>query len=271
MSVSAAVDIANIALQRLGQPTISTLTESSRDATICNQLYDQNRDYCLMLADWDCLVNRQTLERSGKVAISAATAADPVEITCATHTFIANELIHVESITGMTQLNDLSYRVYSYTSTTIVLYGLDGTSIDGSSYTAWTSGGYVYRDPSANWAFVYDLPTDCLKVLHVLDEEGGTDTSYTWRKERTHLYTNIEAAGVRYVKKETDPSLYESDLVEVIAARLAWYISMRIHSDKTLRNGIYQEMQAAMARARMTNAAGSVDEGEPEASWTGVW
>src|SRR4030042_3821298 len=137
MSVSTAVDIANIALQRLGQPTITTLTESSRDAPICNQLYDQNRDYCLMLADWDCLLKRQTLARAGKVAISGAAAADPVEVTCATHTFIANELIHVESVAGMIQLNDLSYRVYSYTSTTITLYGLDGESIDGSGYTAW--------------------------------------------------------------------------------------------------------------------------------------
>jgi hypothetical protein len=225
-----------------------------------------------MLADWDCLIKRQALARATKTTIAGASAANPVVVTTTpTHTFIANELIHVESVGGMIQLNDLSFRVYAFTSTTISLYNLDGTSLDGSAYTAWTSGGYVYRDASADWSYIYDLPTDCLKVLAVLDEEGGTDTSYTWRKERTHLYTNIESAGVKYVKKETDPSLYESDLVEVIAARLAWYVSMRIHADKALRGEVYRELQAATARARMTNAAGSTDEGEPEASWAEVW
>lgn len=267
MSVSASVDIANIALQRLGQPTISTLTESSRDASICNQLYDQNRDYCLMLADWDCLVQRAVLTRAGKIAITGITKADPVVVSCTGHVFINNELVYVESVSGMTQINQSSFRVYSYTSGAITLYDLDGTTANGSAWSAWTSGGYVYREPGANWAFAYDLPSDCLKVLEVMDAWGGTSDEYAWQKERTHLYTNIENAGIKYVKKETDPSKYESDLVEVLAARLAWYISMRIHSDKNLRMEVYQEMNAALARAKMTNSQGREDEGTPEAQW----
>ena len=266
MSVSTAVDIANIALQRLGQPTIATMTESSRDASICNQLYDQNRDYCLMLADWHSLTYRQTLTRAGKVAISGATKANPVVVTCATHTLIANELALIEDVVGMTQLNDNGYRVYSYTSTTITLYNLDGSSLDGTAYTPWVSGGYVYRYPG-EWAFVYDLPTDCLKVISVMDEFGVTVNEYEWRRERTHLYTNIENAGVKYIKQETDPSKYEMDLIEVIAARLSWYVALRISGDKTLRQVIYQEMNAAIARAKMGNAMGRQDRGTGEKLW----
>lgn len=269
--VSTEVDIANIALQRLGQPAIATMTESSRDATICNQLYDQNRDYCLMLADWDCITNRQVLARAGKTAISGATAVDPVVVSLATHTFVSNELVVVESVTGMTELNDNTYRIYTYTSGTLTLYDTDGSSVDGSGYTAWVSGGYVYRDPSANWNYVYDLPTDCLKVLTVVDDSGGEDDSYTWKKERSHLYCDVENAGVKYLKKETDPSLYESDLVEVMAARLAWFVSMRIHADKSLRNEIQSEMERAIYRAKMTNAAGRSDGGEPAQPWAEVF
>jgi hypothetical protein len=267
MGVSYAVDIANIALQRLGQPTISTLTEASRDANICNELYNQNRDYCFMLYDWDCLTQRQVLARAGKVAISAATQADPVEITCETHTFVSNELIYVESVAGMTELNNNTYRVYAYTSVTISLYDLDGSSTDGSGYTAWTSGGYVYKDPSANWGYVYDLPSDCLKVLSVLDSYGGEDESYEWKKERSFLYTDVENAGVKYLKQETDCAKYESDLVEVIASRLAWYISMRINSDTSVRNFMYQEMNAAIGRAAVTNAQGKSNPEPSEELW----
>jgi len=269
--VSTEVDIANIALQRLGQPIISTLTESSRDASICNQLYDQNRDYCLMLGDWDCAVNRRVMTRANKTEVAGASQADPVVITTTpTHTFVANEIIYVESCAGMTQINENYYRIFAVTSTTISIYDVNGTSIDGTSYTAWTSGGYIFRDPTPDWEYVYDLPSDCLKVLAVLDEDGGEvdgEGLYRWKKERSFIFCDLENAGVKYIKKETDPSLYESDLVEVMASRLARYISMRIHSDKELRNEIYGEMQQAIARAKVTNAQGANGEEPGEDLW----
>ena len=269
-SITANVDIANMALQRLGQPAISTLTEVSRDATVANNLFSQNRDYCLMLADWDCLAQRAVLTRSGKVAMSAATAANPVHVTATGHVFIANELVFVESVTGMTQLNGNTYRVYAIGTNSLTLYDLDGTTADGSGFTAWVSGGYVYRSPGANFAYAYDLPSDCIKVLKVLDANFAEDTQYTWRKERNFIYTDVVNAGVEYIKQITDPTLYEPDLVEVIVSRLAWFVGMRIHSDKTLRDRTYQEMQAAVARAKMTNSAGRQDQGEPEELWADV-
>jgi len=265
--VSTALDIANIALQRLGQPTISTLTEASRDAAICNELYSQNRDYCFMLFDWDCLTHRQVLSRSGKVAITGVTAVSPVEVGCATHTFTTYELVGIESVTGMTNLNGNTYRVYSYSSVVIILYNLDGSAVDATGYTAWVSGGYVYRDPTANWAYCYDLPTDCLKVIRILDSYGGQDDSYTWMKERSFIFTDVENALVKYIKKEEDASLYDSDLVEVIASRLAWYISMRIHSDESIRNMMYQDMNAAIGRAAITNAQGQYSPEPSEELW----
>lgn len=272
MAVATAVDVANIALSRLGQGTISTLTESSRDASICNALYESNRDYCLMVADWDCLVHMLALDRAGKSAISGATQASPVSVTCATHTFVANELVTIEDVVGMTDINDGVFRVGSAsTSVTIHLYDTDGTAVDGTGYTSYSSGGYVYRYQTANWSYVYDLPDGCLKVLKVLDEEGGEDDGYLWHKERTHLYCDVENAMVRYVKKETDPSKYEPDLLEVMVARLAWYISMRIHADEALRNAMYGEMQAALARARLTNADGANSAEEPDDLWSEVW
>jgi len=267
MAVSTEVDIANLALQRLGQPIISTMTESSRDANVVNQLYSQNRDYCLMLADWDCLIHRQVMDRAGKVAISGATAADPVVVTCATHTYVTNELVTIEDVTGMTELNDGTFRVYAYTSVTLSLYDTNGSSLDGTGYSAWVSGGSVYLAPGGNWSYVYDTPSNCLRAIAVLNSEFGEDESYLWVHERGHIYTDEDNAGLRYVKKETDPSKYESDLVELIATRLSWLIAMRIHADKELRNATYQEFSAVQARAKLTNAAGSVSGDESADLW----
>lgn len=269
-SVSAEVDLANMALQRLGQPVIATMTESSRDANIVNQLYDQNRDFCLGITNWDCLIKRQTLTRAGKITISAATAADPVHLTASGHTYIANELVTVEDAGGMTQLNNVIFRVFAAGTDTLTLYATDGTSINGVSYGAYTSGGSLYRYPGNDFSYAYDLPTDCERVLAVLDDTFGKDTSYRWVHQRTFLYTDMENAGAEYVKQETDPSLYESDLVEVIVARLAWFIGQRIHADKDIIARCYGEFQASAARAKLTNAQGSRDEGEPSALWAKV-
>ena len=273
-SVSAVVDVVNMSLQRLGQPTVATMTESSRDASIANQLYAQNRDYCLLLTDWDCLIKRQTMTRSGKITISAATAASPVHLTVSGHTYIANELVTVEDAGGMTQLNNNIYRVFAAGADTMTLYATDGTALDGSGFTAYTSGGSLYRYPGNDFSYAYDLPTDCLRVVKVLDETFGYDTARSidgnrW-KERTFVYTDLENAGLMYLKQETDPSLYEPDLVEVIVARLTWFIAMRIHADKTLREQCLKEFQGATARAKLTNATGSGDEGEPAKLWAKV-
>lgn len=219
-----------------------------------------------MLADWDCVLQRAVLTRSGKTAISGISQADPAHVTATGHLFIANELVFIESVAGMTQINENTYRVFAIGTNSLTLYDTDGTTTNASGFTAWTSGGYVYRD-SANWSFVYDLPSDCIRVVAVMDSIGDLQPKYSWIKERNFIYTNIENAGVKYVKQVTDPTLFEADLVEVISARLAWMISMRIHSDKALRTTAYSEMNQTIQRARMTNSQGEGDDGAPEDLW----
>ena len=270
MAVSNEVDIANLALQRLGQPTITTMTEASRDASIVNQLYDQNRDYCLMLVDWDCLIHRVALARAGAYAIGSTTQTEPVVLVCGPMALEAGELVTIEDVVGMTELNGNTYRVGSanLTSVTLSLQNLDGTDVDGTGYSAWVSGGLVYYAPGGNWSYVYEAPSLCLKVLDVMDSEFTQDESYLWLHERSRIYTDMEDATVRYIRKMTDPSKYESDLVELIATRLSWLIAMRIHADKELRNGTYQEFLAIQARAKLTNATGSQGIEPSARRWT---
>jgi hypothetical protein len=266
-SVSSNLDIANMALQMLGQPTITTLTESSRDAGICNQLFAQNRDYVMLQNDWPCLIERIRLTRSGSWAISGITKASPAVVTCATHTLVTGEVLTIEDVSGMTQINDNSYVVRAYTSTTISLNDPDGTAADSSGFSAWTSGGYVYRDQTADHAFIYDLPADCYRPMQVLDATGHADEAYTWERNRSFIYTDVEDAQLRYVRQSTDPTEWDPDLVSAMSLRLAWLISMRIHTDKDLRSRIYGEMEVALKKGAATSTRTRKDPGEPERTW----
>jgi len=82
--------------------------------------------------------------------ISAASKASPCSITATAHGLISSGTceVLVKDVSGMTELNDTEYTA-TYVSTNAVTLG-----IDSSSYTAYTSGGYVtkrkYSDLAAN-------------------------------------------------------------------------------------------------------------------------
>lgn len=81
-------------------------------------------------------------------AISGATAASPVVLTTAAHGITVGDQVRarVTKVAGMVELNDISRNPYlfeSVTATTGNLLDLDGNNIDGTGFTAYTSGGQL--------------------------------------------------------------------------------------------------------------------------------
>jgi len=70
--------------------------------------------------------------------ITAITAANPPVVTCGTHGIANGAVIVIAGVVGMTQLNGRAFVVANQASTTLELKGVDGTS-----YTAYVSGGTV--------------------------------------------------------------------------------------------------------------------------------
>ena len=73
-------------------------------------------------------------------AITGATAANPVVLTVTSHPFADGDEISIEGVVGMTELNGRRYTVANQTTNTIELSGIDGTG-----YTAYSSGGVANR------------------------------------------------------------------------------------------------------------------------------
>lgn len=76
-------------------------------------------------------------------AVSGATAATPVVITCVGHGFETGDIVMLSALGGMTQLNDRLYRITAIGPNT---FSLDGCA--GGSFSAYTSGGTATR---ARW------------------------------------------------------------------------------------------------------------------------
>ena len=80
------------------------------------------------------------LTLSTPATISGATAANPVVITATSHPFSDSDTIKIKDVVGMTELNGRTFTVANSTSNTFELSGVDGTS-----YTAYSSGGEAFE------------------------------------------------------------------------------------------------------------------------------
>lgn len=107
--------------------------------------YNTTQTYVLEVGDQYIRVFKdagQVLDTSVSLTVTGATAADPVVITTSTSHGLSNgESVYITGVVGMTQLNGRTFNITSLTSTTFSLQNSAGADIDGSGYTAYTSGG----------------------------------------------------------------------------------------------------------------------------------
>ena len=77
--------------------------------------------------------------------ISGATKANPVVITATSHGFSNGDHVIIGSVSGMVELNGVTGIVANKTTNTFELTDVDGTNINSSAFTTYTSGGTASR------------------------------------------------------------------------------------------------------------------------------
>jgi hypothetical protein len=121
------------------------------------------------------------------IAITGATQADPVVITTgAAHGLQYGDEILIESVVGMTELNDRRFLVLDApTTTTIELMSVSREPINSTGYTAYTSGGTVR--PAFIEVDTHVAPWD----LEVSWNAAAGADSYNIYREEQGLYSFI--------------------------------------------------------------------------------
>lgn len=78
-------------------------------------------------------------------AITAVTQANPGVVTVTGHGWTTGDRVTIQNVGGMVELNGFLYEIEVLTANTISLKFLDGSVVDTTSYTAYTSGGSAVR------------------------------------------------------------------------------------------------------------------------------
>ena len=83
------------------------------------------------------------LSLDSAVTITAATKAEPVVITAASHGFSNGDTVRITDVVGMTELNGNSYKIKGVTTNTFQLTDSNDVDIDGTDFGTYISGGEV--------------------------------------------------------------------------------------------------------------------------------
>ena len=121
------------------------------------------------------------------------------------------------------------------------------------------------NNTDAEWAYVYEYPTDCIKALRVINPEHGTySRQFDDQREQYNIglsqdntrliQCNVRVAKLEYIANVTDVALFSSDFVEAFSLKLASKISHQLTGNPNLAMNFLQMYMSSVQNA-MTRAA----------------
>ena len=159
---------------RVGSRFVGELMDDDKDIKLF-RFEATGNDYVLVFGDNYMRVVRNGgyILESGQ-AITGATQADPGVLTITGHSFTTGDWAFLDGIGGMTELNKRLVEIGTTTVNTVELLLPDGTNLDTSAFTAYTSGG------TASKVFTLTTPyaAEDLSSLRVEQELEDTVTVF---------------------------------------------------------------------------------------------
>lgn len=117
---------------------------------------------------------------------------------------------------------------------------------------ARTSLALLASAPEWEYAYQFQLPIDCLRVLTFSED-------CDWRIEGRYLLSNSGVAKIKYIKDVTDHSLFDDSFAEALSWKIAADLAFPLVQSQTLAQQMMDEYKKSLAQARTMNA----QEGTP--------
>lgn len=168
-------------------------------------------------------------------------ASSPIEICNSALTKIGAELI--VGFTDNSKTSDACKERYEACKRTVLRLHPWNCAIKRVSISPLTTA------PVFGFAYVFNLPADCLRILVVND--GETD----YKIEGRQILADDSILEIKYVFDMYDNvSILDEVLVEAIALRLAWDICYKITQSATLKKQIYDDYKDVLRTAKVPDS-----------------
>lgn len=235
------VQIASLALTRIGHEPVTSFSASGSKAQrwMFNN-FEHIKTSLLREQAWRFATKRAVLTRDTIRTITGATAANPVVITSTAHGFVNGDIVYIDGVIGMTQINGLTFTVAGSAANTFALSGIDGTA-----YTAYSSAGSAYEYIAKEYAYRFELPSDCLRLLRINASEADD-----YRVEQGFIYTDEGEVHIEYIFDQTDESKFDAQFVDLLASRLSAEIAFYLTDNSTLNEQAWDIYNRKLSMAR---------------------
>ena len=102
--------------------------------------------------------------------------------------------------------------------------------------------------PAWGFSYAYTLPSDCLRLLRILDYDSN------YKVEGRKILSNTSSMKILYVARVTDPNEYDELLRETLSAALGADIAFGITSNNQTSQNMYQLFQDKLRDARFVDS-----------------
>lgn len=133
---------------RPGSKFVAELKDGAFKGRYIPFIFNADQTYALLFTRFAMRVIRQGVQLTDiSASISGVSLTSPVVVTTsAAHNFAMGEEVAISGVLGTTQVNGRNFKLGAVTATTFELLDvLDGAAINGTAYTAYTSGGTAAR------------------------------------------------------------------------------------------------------------------------------
>lgn len=203
--------------------------------------------------------------------ITGATQANPVVVTATTHGFSNGDQIKIDLVQGMTQLNGNRYLVANKTANTFSLTTLEGVNVNGTSYSAYRTGGQA-RKMVTSISGLTHLNGETVSVVtdgalpstqQTFVVSGGAITLPT---PAAVVHVGLPYAGTVQLLKINDGQQTEMRRVYRVTLRLDRSLGLRVGTDASHLSPVYfQHTNDPLG------ASPALFTGDLEPSFDGAW
>ena len=257
-----ALEVGNAALYKLGATIVTSVTgaDTSKEGVVVAARLEPVKRALLRMHPWNFATKRKVLTPPASFAISNVTwvSSQIIEITHATVTFALGSYVTIASVLGATLANG-AFEVSTATVggvTTRLTVPLATTSTLLGTYV---SGGTIRQSPAFDYAYLYTLPTDCLRLLEIDECESWADR---WRVEGRNILTDESTSiPILFIYDVTDYTLMDIEFYECLATYLAWDICDHITGDDNKKRALWTDLHGGdgkiglLPRGRFSDAS----------------
>lgn len=142
---------------RAGTKFLAEVKDSTKNTILIPFIFSSSQAYMLEFGNlYMRVIKNDAYITNAAQNITAVTQANPAQVTVAAHGLSTGDEVFITGVVGMTELNGRNFKVVVTGANTFTLQYLDGSNVDSTGFTAYSSGGTIQK--------IYELVTPYLEA-----------------------------------------------------------------------------------------------------------